>query len=134
MSYVFMYNSNYSMRYDVKNSNDKILNIIGDILHEGAGFCSSLINELLDKNSKGLTAELVDTTFEGDLVIVEPVYEEQEYYRVVINRQKLIDILKEWEKVIETRPPYVLITEDENGQIAMQPLQEDISKQLEQKQ
>ncbi len=121
-------------RYYEKSSNSQELEVISYILKEGIEFCVYLIHELLDENSKGYTAELVDTTFEGDLVIIEPTYEELEYYRVVIDRKKLIHILKEWEKVIETRPPYVLITEDENGEITVQPFQEDISQQLEQKQ
>lgn len=126
MRYVIFEKNPLSNLYAVKRSNDEELRTIVMVFEEGHSFATSLKSSLLDETSTGLDANNVQVSIEDDIVILEPQYADKpEEYQGIIDRQKLLKLIDDWKLVVQTKPPFIVITEEDN-EFEVIPLQEDI--------
>lgn len=111
--------------YFFYETNNDDLRLIAEVVEQGATFRARVLEELADPSSQGVTGNSIRLTFEGDTVIIEPLYgTNTEAYQAQISRMSLCKFIHAWNFVITYIPHYILIVRKDNS-IVVKPLGED---------
>lgn len=99
------------------------LSTLSSIFNEGNSWTECVKNKLLDSNSKGISGNKTKVVIENNNVIIKPLFaEEPEYWAIEIDRNILLKLIIEWQKLAAqgsreiafTRNEDVIITIDGN--------------------
>jgi len=96
------------------------LGILRGIFDQGPSWTDTIKKELLDPESTGVTGEKVDVTITNKQIIIAPeLVENPEELAIEIDRQTLLDLLKQWEELTAQNYQRITFTRHEDGSITL---------------
>ena len=99
----------------------KYLSLLSEIFLD-CSFEKSILKRLLTPNSKGITGNATVVVFEGEKVIINPAYFEDECPEdeiIDIDRNFLLRLINRWLEVIKSRPTFITLTLEDDGEISV---------------
>jgi len=115
-------NTEYGFYPDKKSSqtNDKYLIRLMHIFDDSATWTRLIREELLNQSSGGITGNKSEVIIEGNIVTIEPQFvDNPEDYAIKIDRAALLQIIVEWEKLIDRNCQQITFTRYEDGTISI---------------
>jgi len=109
--------------YRKKNSikqDDTYLSRLINIFNESYSWTKVVVRELLDPHSTGINGNRTDVIINKDTVTIQPQFvDDPEEYAIAINRQTLINLINQWEKLVDQECQEIAFTQHKNGSITL---------------
>lgn len=104
--------------YDLDFCNDTYLDKIAEIFDDGSSWTNWVKEELLNPESEGITGNKADVTIENNKVIIQPLFgDNPEEYAIEIDRNLLLNLIDQWQQLVNKDVPEIYIVRHENGSI-----------------
>jgi len=116
--------------YYKKKWTSEYLSFLSEIFLDGSSLERDIRERLLTPNSKGITGNATVVVFEGQKVIINPAYFEDECPEdeiIEIDRNVLLRLIDRWLEVIKSRPTFIILTLEDDGEISVTGSVEDLN-------
>lgn len=100
--------------------NNKYLKMLISIFDEGRGWTEAVKRQLLDPQSRGIFGEGSSIDISGNKVIIEPQFvDNPEDYAITIDRIVLLDLINQWQQLMEKKAPEIIFIRQDDGTITV---------------
>jgi len=100
--------------------NDEYLELLSDIFLDRSDLEKTIKKRLFISGSSGAGGNRTDVTFEGNVVIIAPMWEENgQDYSISVDRDVLLRLIDRWEQVIKDTPEFITLTLEGDGEISV---------------